>query len=553
MKKIFKSKVFWIIFIIVIVAGGIIYSNLNKTDTEEIVTSFAEKGLLVQTVSATGKVESATETNLNFTNSGNLAKLYLKVGDKVKKGQILAELQSGQAASQVANAQAGVSQAEADLATIIAGSTAEEIAVASAKVSQAQADLAAKQDTLSHAISERDQNIISLKEQAVNEANESIFVAKESLEDIDDFINDNSYTIQFSNHPVTHTKAKASYNSGIAELHILEDIIDNYSMDSTVDELVFLLTETDEVLTKASIALFDTFDLLSNILPSGSLTQANIDTFKTNIAADQTSVSANISSVQSIKSDLQTGVLEYDNNVEIAQAEIQKAEAALAVAQAELELKQAGPTDYNVDLYEAKLRQAQASLQKAVADLVDYTIKSPLEGIVTKINYEIGEYISSNEPVLTIIGESNFEIEVDVPESDIAKVKAGDAAEITLDAFGEEKIFVGHITLVDPAETIINDVVYYKVKVIFDEISDEVKSGMTANLSVTTAEREDAIYIPARAVIEAYGRRFVRTMENGQMIEKDVATGLRGDDGLIEIINGLNKGDEVVTYIKSSK
>ncbi|HLC64256.1 MAG TPA: efflux RND transporter periplasmic adaptor subunit [Patescibacteria group bacterium] len=553
MKKIFKQKRFWIILAIVLVVVIVVLIS-RQPEESEVVTSLAEKGRLVQSVSATGKVESASETNLNFSATGNLAWLYIKAGDKIVIGQLLAQLQSSQASSQVSSARAQVAQAEADLAGLEAGSTAEEIAVSEAKLSQAQADLVFKEEALAHAESERDQNVVSLKEQALDEADEAVFIAKESLEDVADFINDPAYSLVFSNHPFSHNQAKASYSQAVLELTSLEGIVGNYSMNSSVGDLVYLLDQADGVLTKVNLALDDAyFDLLLVIQPGVGLTETVIDAFKTSLSGDKTSLASNISSVQSVKADLQTETLADNNSVESASADVQKARAAVAVAQAELALKKAGPTESNLFLYQAKLSQANANLQKALADLSDYSIKSPLEGIVTKINYEVGEYIASNQPVLTVISESNLEIGVDVPESDIAKVKAGDEAAITLDAFGDERVFSGHITFVDPAETIINDVVYYQVKVTFDQENAEVKSGMTANVSATTAVRQEAVFIPARAVVEAYDRKFVRIRQAGEIKEMDVTTGLRGDNGMIEITSGVSEGDEVVTYIKNGK
>ena len=239
--------------------------------------------------------------------------------------------------------------------------------------------------------------------------------------------------------------------------------------------------------------------------------------------------------------------------VDEAQAKLDQAAEDLSLKQAQLALKGAGPRDFEIELYQARLKAAQANLQAALADLENYRLRAPIAGLVTNINYEIGEFVSSAQPLFSLIGESNLEINVDVPESDISKIKVGDQAEITLDAFGDDNMFQGHIAFVDPAETIINDVVYYQVKVTFDQKEEQVKSGMTANVTVLTDSRTDVLYVPARAVIVKDNQRLVRILENGQQTEKPVVTGLRGDDGLIEILDGLKEGENVITYIKNGK
>jgi HlyD family secretion protein len=549
MKKLLKKKLFWAIIIVVIIVASFILKGGNKSQPEYL-TAVVERGNLLQTVSATGKVESASETNLNFTNSGNLAKLYASVGERVTAGQLLAELSLGQVSSNVTAARAQVTSAQADLDSIKAGSSNEDISVSQAKVASAEADLAATNETLIHAQTEREQNILSLKEQALNKVSESVFTSKQSLDHINDFINESTYDTQLNVFIFSLNSAKSSYANAKTIVDLLEKDYKVYSIANTPEELIVLLDRMNSALNSVDAALDSTFDLLSKISAGGSLTQTILDSVRTDIVADQTAIAAKISAVQTAKSNLQTDVLEYDNAVESAQSNVTKAEAALSVSRAELELKSAGPRDFQISLYQAKLLQAQANLQKALADLGDYRLKAPIDGLISKINYEIGEFVGSATPLITLIGESNLQIEVDVPESDIAKIRVGDEASITLDAFGDDVLFDGHITFVDPAETVINDVVYYKVKTSFDHKEEGVKSGMTANVIVKTASRDNILYIPARAVIEN-GRRIVRVIKDGQINEKEVTTGLRGDDGLIEILSGLEEGESVVTYIKN--
>jgi hypothetical protein len=73
---------------------------------------------------------------------------------------------------------------------------------------------------------------------------------------------------------------------------------------------------------------------------------------------------------------------------------------------------------------------------------------------------------------------------------------------------------------------------------------------MTSNLLIHTAERTDVLYIPRRAVFDKGEMKAVRVLENGDPIEVEVETGLRADDGLIEITYGLEEGQNVVTFIK---
>jgi len=552
-KKIIKKKIFWLCLIIALVVLGIIISQKRNNKPEELVTDWVKRGDLVQSVSATGQVESVSETDLNFKITGKLAAIYAKAGAEVKRGQLLAKMESRQKESAVVNAQAKLAEAKADLEKTLAGSSNEDIAVTQAKVVQVQADLASRQADLANSLEEKEQNILSLKEVALDTASGASFTATEALEDIDNIIHNGSYEDDLKNYSVSYNQASGDDDVAGVQLVALQQIIDDYSPDSSAEAIVDLLTEVNATLDYTDTALNSTFALLSVIQPIGNVTQANIDAWKSTINTDQSGLATAIDAAQTAKSNLQVNSVEYDNNIEEAEENVAKAESALSLAEAELNLKLAGPRGFEIDLQQARIKVAEASLQSALADLADYSLVAPLDGVITKVNYEVGEYVSLTEPTVSMIGQGLLEIEVDVPESDITKVHVNDEAKITLDAFGDDKMFQGHIVFIDPAETIISDVVYYKVKIIFDETDDGIKSGMTANIVITTNIKKDVLYIPLRAVIEKSGEKFIRVIANGVMEEKPVTIGLRGDGGLAEVISGLAEGQEVVTYINNGK
>lgn len=551
--KILKKKAFWIVLILIIVVAAVVVIQSKKPKQEEVVTAQVQRGNIIQTVSATGKVESASETDLNFSVSGKLLRLYVKAGYYVKGGQLLAHLESSQAASRVAQAQAQFAEAQADLDKVKAGASDEDIGVSEKSVASVQATLEAAQVSLTNAITTRDQGIISLKDDLLDSITDAIFNSKKALNTIEDIldsdyddylgnVNRNTYYQTYNQYPLTSTL-----------LTSLKKSSGQYSVESSQEELISLANQTLIVLRSVDDILDDCYNMLIKSRPIGSLTQSTINSYKSNIETEQASIATKISAVQSTKSDLESSSLSYRASIDNAKAQVVKAEKELALTEAQLSLKKASPRDFELAYFEAKLLSAQANLQSAQADLAEYSLRAPIDGLITKVHYEIGEFVNSARPLISMISESNLEIRVDVPESDIAKIKVGDEVKITLDAFSDEQVFAGHLTFINPAETIINDVVYYQVKATFDQKEEEVKSGMTANVIVLTASREDALYISARAVIEKNGQRIVRVLVNGQKQEKEVTTGLRADEGMIEIISGLTEGETVITYIKNGK
>ena len=104
---------------------------------------------------------------------------------------------------------------------------------------------------------------------------------------------------------------------------------------------------------------------------------------------------------------------------------------------------------------------------------------------------------------------------------------------------------------VNPASTVVSGVVNYKVVASLEKL-DEIKPGMTANLTVLVGEKAGVLAVPQRAVIQN-GKKQVRIVDDTTKKtyhEVEVQTGMEADGGLVEIVSGLSEGEEVVTFIK---
>lgn len=203
-------------------------------------------------------------------------------------------------------------------------------------------------------------------------------------------------------------------------------------------------------------------------------------------------------------------------------------------------------------LTEEKARAAVWTLQKQIKKT---TLYAPIGGTIIKKYVDEGELATITSPVVTVMGDGGFEIKAEIPESDIAKVKIGQKAEVAFDAFSSDEIFEAEVSFIEPAATLIQDVVYYETK--FNIVNEErIRPGMSADIDIATAEKKNVLAVPGQAVKSKGGQKYVEvliTNENDKKETKnvDVKTGLRGDDGMVEIVSGLSEGDEVVTFVKS--
>lgn len=627
-----KALIILGILTVIVFSGIFYYRSKNK---ESIYTSAKiEKGTIIQTVSETGTVKASSAIDLSFLNQGRLQKKYFKIGDKVKAGDILAELDYSALIIKKYESQANYDAAQQKLNKLQAGATNSEIAVKQAMVDQAriafnaatneyskivdsvnenisqaeknlsdlqsasQADItayeqsvASAETTLSNTKTTYQTSINNYKETALVTVDAKNATANTALDTIDRIIKDEDADDLIGvKSPQTLTNTKSTYNSAKALGAAAATILSTAKTNPTEENVKNALDASMSYLNETFSALQYCFSALEYSVTSSSFSQSDLDTFKTNISTQKTNVSTAISSVQSAKQSLNDAILAYTTNVNsasenltsakasysdalknaqnalasaktsgnqqktTAESAVNRAKEAWNLAQTQLEELLSPANKYDIALAEAQVRQAQASLDQINRDIENSIIKSPIDGIITKIDFEIGEQVTASKPVISVLGENDFEIEVLISEADISKMSVEDKAKITLDAFGDDVEFIGKVVFIEPAETIIQDVIYYKVTVSFDPAEREPKSGMTANVVITTAEKKDVLIIPSRAIIDKDNDgKITRVLKNDKIEERSISLGLQGDEGKAEVLSGVSEGEDVVTYVKETK
>ncbi|MBT4850308.1 efflux RND transporter periplasmic adaptor subunit [Candidatus Parcubacteria bacterium] len=551
--NLFKKKWFWIIAVILVVII-IVFASVSSKEDVNYVTEKATIQDLVQTVEVTGSVESADDIDLNFSTSGRLAAVLVGVGDEVEVGQILARLSSGSVASQVEDARAALDVARSNLDQLMAGASTLDLQVTEEEVASARTTHQAKIDILENLENTRDNELESLREVALNIIKDKYFVIQYSLDIIYDSIMDgDADQYLYVGDTTSLTQAKALHSDATLAYQGLGNLITQANETNLDSDIIIALASLENILEEVADSLNYTLTALRTAIENSVYTDTVIDAYKSGVNAQSTVVNTAITSVQNSASDINTRKLYYETSIIDAQNNVESALASLNLAEARLGLKGAPPRDFEIAAAEANVRRAQATLNRYLSNWSDTVIKAPVDGIVTEINFDVGEQSSMATPVVSMIGLSTMQIEVDVPESDITKVELNDEVEITLDAFSSEDKFVGTVTFVDPAATNIDGVIYYQVKIIFNEKDNRIKSGMTADITISTESREGVLAVPSRAVVYREDGKYIQILENGLLTEKEVTTGLKGDGGVTEVVSGIEEGADVITFIKDSK
>jgi HlyD family secretion protein len=208
------------------------------------------------------------------------------------------------------------------------------------------------------------------------------------------------------------------------------------------------------------------------------------------------------------------------------------------------------------DAQRARLTQAKAGVDSVQSQISDTFMYSPINGVILKRNVDPFETTVANSPtpVFTVGDPNDLVIETEVPESDITKIQMGQKANLTFDALPADQIFEATVTEIDPASTVIQDVVNYRIKLKLANNDARIKPGMSANIDIRTAEKDNVLQIPIRAVQTEGTQKFVQVLtdeKNNIVQKKNITTGLEGDGGMIEVTSGLSVGDKVVTFTKT--
>lgn len=202
----------------------------------------------------------------------------------------------------------------------------------------------------------------------------------------------------------------------------------------------------------------------------------------------------------------------------------------------------------NLAAYEATLLKAQANLAKVQAAYGDTVITAPFDGIITNIEGSVGESVSPTDLVVSMISDSKYEITVLIPEADIRHLTIGDRAIVTFDAYDEE-VFEAEVVFITPSAETVEGVPVFEAKLEFKEQDSRIFAGLSADVEIIAEVRENVLAVPTRSIIRENGGAYVRVMQDGRIIRKEVEIGLRSSDGFTEILTGLREGEEIITFI----
>lgn len=266
-------------------------------------------------------------------------------------------------------------------------------------------------------------------------------------------------------------------------------------------------------------------------------------------------------------------------------SELNTAKANLSSAQSSLNYQQANLNRYSelykkglvsADDYEAaqlsyrqskeQVATANESVRKAQTNLGYATITSPIDGVVLSKSVEEGQTVAAsfNTPELFKIAQdlTNMRVVADVDEADIGDVKEGERVTFTVDAYPDDT-FEGSVTQVRQEATTTNNVVTYEVVISAPNAQLKLKPGLTASVTIYTAEKTGVLSVPSKAlrftptketvgnkkIVDCNGNNKVWILAGNEIKAVPVSIGMT-DGTHTQIMSGLKEGQEIITELE---
>lgn len=236
-----------------------------------------------------------------------------------------------------------------------------------------------------------------------------------------------------------------------------------------------------------------------------------------------------------------------DDDLDQAQERYTVAGSRVASARKSLELAE---TRYAEDLRQAKaeVERVRSAVENARVQLSYATITAPIHGVIASVSTEEGETVAAGMQAptfVTIIDLERLQVDAYVDEVDIGKVKVGQRAAFTVDAFPATE-FEGTVSAIYPKAVIQDNVVNYDVVVdIQTPYRDQLRPEMTASVTIFLDQREDVLAVPSGAVQREQGKTIVYVLEGGRTQPREIKVGWR-DGQWIEVASGLQEGETVL-------
>lgn len=474
-----RDKVLMAIAIALVIVNFLVLIKnlLQKEPSYEVV----KRQDLAQTLKTQGLIVNSAELPLFFSESEKINKINVKTGQSVKKGQILASVDSGSLKKKLDQANKELTQARNHYSQILDGSSNKEI-------TQAKANLVKVQET------------------------QATLVEQNRLDFYNNSLEVQVLNIQDSPQPILSGQYKGQ--------------------------------EAGQYLI--------TFDKKLNKISYQGLEKGSLKSTTSKFALGKNGLFLQLPNLKNLESAQWQIVIpnpqapDYDSNLKAYELVQKSAASEIAKAQADLELKQAVARQSEIDSALAKLVIAQDKVDKLNSTFNQSLLIAPVDGVITSIAVKVGDIAQTDKLAMFLEDKNDLYVEAKIPLEATNNLKSG---ELALVKTNQSVGYRAQVLTVEPEK--LGEKKYWDIKLIILD-NNNLTYGTIVDLNIKTSQLSRVLTLPAK---------FIQVKDNVSSVVlwigkkgsvKEVVTGLRGDNNLVEIKDGLVEGDKVLlpTYKK---
>lgn len=486
----------------------------SKKTSAEFEFVEVERKNLFTSVEGSGSVSTESQVTLRSSVAGQITEVLVSSGDEVKKGQILVRLDGTKAYQNLQRAQIALERQQSLMAE---------------KERKTNSSFSTGQDSLENAY---DEGKIILMSSATSLSD--ILSSIESL-----FSCNGGFVTTCQGY--TSRDLEAQYKRTAEDqwwkaYNMFEDVFqDKYTLltqnssQADIDETLSLAKETASVLVDAAKLAQDA------VVYSRDRVDWN-NTYQVNKADEAYALV-----VQQISAANQ--VMKSINN---AQDTITKAQRSLNDVGQDLEDISSGSNLLD-------LRDRQLAVREAQTELAKYSIRAPFAGTIGAINAIQYDWIGNNTAI-GVLSTETYSAQIALNEVDITQVEIGQKVELSFDAL-QDVTLSGVVSEIDPIGSESSNVVSFKVKIIFEELDERIRSGMNVTANIIISERENVLTVPNGAIKSEGDLSYVEVENTETGINDRVYITLgESNDTESEVLSGLVGGEKVmVRQIEKNK
>jgi len=356
----------------------------------------------------------------------------------------------------------------------------------------------------------------------------------------------------------SYENAKTSLESAKTNLSLMEELFNNRrALEQQLVSAEQQLENSKQGLNQAQINFEQAekdYQRSKNLLADNVISEKEFDNAKNSyknakISLEQAQTSLSVAERNyELTKETYNNPTELKQQLENARSQVSGAQSNLEVAKANLKEAERGPRTERVRAGLAAVKQAEASLDQIKDQISKTKITAPFTGLVNQVNVDEGEMIANGQRVVNLMNVEELYAEIDVTASTASIINRGDIVEVKAETM--QHFIDGEVTNIAPAADPSSRTFLVKVKV--PNLDYKLRAGMFADVRLSKGKSGEAVVVPIESIVNLNSSQpYIFVVEADKAVRKEIKIGIT-TDSRVEVIDGLNAGEEVVVYGQNS-